>query len=248
MRTVNPALSPIPNVTAFGDSNTVYAQLIYDGVEQFSCLASSCKQTSPSSGASTWTCSDLNCTCPSAAAFCGGPGSKLNIGGTVNGLTGPLTVACDAPSGNGAHCGFQQDTLNLLFGSSGLQLDNCQFGECVRQNVIDTAEGISSPTTDGSHDLSTGVIAGLAVIGALVALVLGLFIVGFLARRKARHNGGNYVAKRGGVGVQWSNIYYTIPLIKVLGKTGKNKYLLQGVSGTVQPGTMMAILGPSGTN
>ena len=54
------------------------------------------------------------------------------------------------------------------------------------------------------------------------------------------------MAKRGGVGVQWSNVNFSIPLLKSLGITGKHKRILQDVSGIVQPGTMMAILGPSG--
>jgi hypothetical protein len=127
-RTINPSLTPIPNVTAFGSSNTVHATLIHRGVEQFSCLASSCSQTSPAQDASTWTCQDLSCKCISGSTFCGGS-PTLSIQSVINDLTGPLTVACDAPSGGTARCSFQQSTLNSLFGTSGLGLEGCSFGE-----------------------------------------------------------------------------------------------------------------------
>ena len=72
MRTLQSAFTPIPNTTAFGGDNTVYAQLWYDGVEQFYCEANSCTQDlGGGSGSADWTCSNLNCTCISGTSFCG---------------------------------------------------------------------------------------------------------------------------------------------------------------------------------
>jgi hypothetical protein len=55
-----------------------YAQLWYNGVEQFYCRADGCKQTinnatgSGGDAASTWVCPGLSCTCRPNTDFCGG--------------------------------------------------------------------------------------------------------------------------------------------------------------------------------
>lgn len=59
-----------------GGNGSAWAQLWYDGVEQFYCAAEGCVQTiSAGQGnlnASTWTCPTLTCHCRSGATFCGG--------------------------------------------------------------------------------------------------------------------------------------------------------------------------------
>ena len=58
-----------------------------------------------------------------------------------------------------------------VFGTVGLALNGCSFGECVRQNVIDGGGGnTAAPVEETSKSLSPGVIAGLAVLGAIVVL------------------------------------------------------------------------------
>lgn len=57
--------------------NLLWAQLWYNGTEQFFCEATGCNQTvaaSSDSGinASTWTCPKLSCECRSGTSFCGG--------------------------------------------------------------------------------------------------------------------------------------------------------------------------------
>lgn len=159
-----------------------------------------------------------------------------NLTSTINSLSGPLTIDCD----NTNTCHFQQPTLNSLFGSSGLGLQGCTFGECVTQAVIDSSNGTSTlGQTTGSSPLSSGVIAGLAVVGGLIGLGLAGVVWGWILQRAARKrlfDGGH----NGGVDVRWTNVSYFIR------SSGGDKTILDSVSGRVAAGELMAVLGPSG--
>ncbi|KAI9433892.1 hypothetical protein H4582DRAFT_2112687 [Lactarius indigo] len=257
LRTLNTSLTPQPNATSFGASGSAYVQLWYDGVEQFYCAAEGCTQSLLDSKGATWTCSSLQCTCRPGAAFCGG--GKLNLTNTIDSLTGELTIACDPLSTSGtASCSFQQSLLKSVFGTTGLSLTGCDFGECVRQGVIDTTSGTSSDASGHGNSLSGGVIGGLAAVGALIALALfGLFI-GWWTRRKQRRLGAAYIGegkgRHGGFAVEWSDVSYVVPRAGGSGsslrlggsKSLDDKVILDGINGRVEPGQLLGILGPSG--
>ncbi|KAJ2913577.1 hypothetical protein MD484_g6845, partial [Candolleomyces efflorescens] len=258
-RTLDPNLSPAPGKTSFGASGTVVAQLFYDGVEQFYCQSNTCVQSVQND--TNWKCQNLQCTCRSGTTFCGGvPASNLT--GAINGLGGSLEIDCGAvdPSTGTATCHFIQSTLQSLFGSAGLVLNGCSFGECVRQSVIDAGGGSSTgsePTTE-STTLSGGVIAGLVVVGVLVFLALSLLAFGLWRQRVARRDGYSDIGKAR-VSVSWTNLSYTVPggsknrILGIFGNRKKDanganedKAILDNITGTVRAGQMMAILGPSG--
>ncbi|TFK70356.1 hypothetical protein BDN72DRAFT_818822 [Pluteus cervinus] len=256
LRTLQPSLTPSPNDTSFGSAGTVYAQLMYAGEEQFYCQADSCAQTLGSgSGSSDWNCQNLKCTCRTNTTFCGGVPST-DLTGAIDPLDGTLEIECaaiNATTGTST-CHFKQTTLNALFGQNGLVLGGCMFGECVAQNVIDTGSNLASAGGEGSAGLGSGVIAGLAVVGALVLLAVLLLILGLRKQRLARRKVTDEVVGRK-IGLQWSDVSYTIPAEKSSGLFGGSsskgagegdKAILDCVSGTLAPGQMMAILGPSG--
>lgn len=260
LRTLNTSLTPEPNSTSFGPSGTVYAQLWYDGVEQFYCTAGGCSQSVLKSSSATWSCSGLQCTCRRGTAFCGG--GSLNLTDTINSLDGNLTISCDPLSASGtASCSFQQSVLQSLFGSSGLSLSGCTFGECVRQGVIDSQGSTSSSSGGGGDSLGGGVIAGLAVVGVFIALALLGFLIGWWSRKKQRRLGASYFAdgkgQHGGFAVQWSGVSYFVPRaygskgwLRSRGSrvSGDDKIILDGISGRVEPGQLLGILGPSGAS
>lgn len=234
----------------------MFAQLFYDGVEQFYCNANSCTQDLPSStpGASNWQCSNLQCTCVPNATFCGS--GSTNLTSAIDNLGGTLSIECGVVgnSTNSATCYFKQATLQSLFGANGLGLNGCIFGECVRQYAIDTAEGSSSSaSSQASKSLSSGVIAGLAVVCALAILSLLLLACGLRTQRLARKSAASF--ERTSVAVEWSHLSYVIPserqgvlpsLRRRGGSKNDDKVILDSVSGSVRPGQMMAVLGPSG--
>jgi len=255
LRTLNPSLTPIPNATAFGPGGSAYAQLFYAGVEQFYCYADSCTQDTKQ-GSADWNCQNLQCTCRPKTTFCGG--GQLDLTGAINSLNGTLIISCGTVdvSTNTATCQFKQSTLQSLFGSQGLTLNGCSFGECVRQSVIDTAgNATSTGNQTGKAPLNGGVTAGLAVVGSLAFFALLLLVYGMIMQRKIRKGGSSDLAGIQ-VGVEWSSISYTVPgsghgLFKRPGKSGlanvtNDKTVLDNVTGKVPAGSMMAILGPSG--
>jgi len=243
----------MPNITSLPTPNTVAAQLFYDGMEQFFCTADSCAQSITDTNPSVWECQNLKCTCITNATFCGG---STNLTSTINKLGGAVTVTCDGNS----TCSFGQSLLNSLFGSNGLRLSPCTIGECVRQSAIDgTSNSTTSSPTKESNGLSAGVIAGLAVVGGLIGITLFSFLLGWLSQRKARKVAPNSLAKRGGYPLEWNDITYVIPRgsaglrrFRRNNKDGQattdDKVILDNVSGRVDPGQMMAILGPSGAH
>ncbi|KAF8839854.1 hypothetical protein BDN67DRAFT_931344 [Paxillus ammoniavirescens] len=248
LRTYNASLSPLHNISGTAlspdGSLAVYAQLFYAGVEQFSCIATQCTQSSTNT-TDTWTCSNLQCDCIANTTFCGGS-SSANLAGALNTLTGTLTIVCDTTN----TCHFQQQILNTLFGSSGLAMENCVFGECVTQAVIDSANGTTSSSQSGaSQPLGGGVIAGLAVVCGLIAIGAAAVVWGWVLQRSARKRpfDGD---QSGGVAVRWSDVSYFV------GPSGASVFsrrsnvaettILDGVSGHIPAGELMAILGPSG--
>ena len=270
-----------------GGNGTAWAQLWYDGVEQFYCSAEGCTQaitTGTGANGSTWTCPTLKCHCRSGATFCGGGTTvclsplpshhqaniqtvSQDLSGPINGLTGPLEVSCPDKS----TCQFKQSFLQLLFGSSGLELSSCVHGECVQQYVVDGNLGIVDQIVSTSAGLSGGVIAGLAVVGAIVLAIIALIIWAFLARRKARKGmrTDGEIPKSGGVGIAWTGVGYEVkPVIggklakaywwmkgsekskgaDEAGRVGPNggKVVLRDCGGQLPAGGFCCILGPSG--
>ena len=183
----------------------------------------------------------------------------MDLTGIINTLTGTLGISCGAPSAqnNTATCAFKQDTIQQVFGSGGLMLSGCAFGECIAQSVIDTLSGnstTSNSTNSGGSSLSGGVIAGLAVVGGLIGLALLFLVLGWLSQRRARKGGASGLHPTGGVTVEWADVSYFVPQPtsgfslrrRNGGDLGNQKVVLDNVSGRVVPGEMMAILGPSG--
>ncbi|KAF9063699.1 hypothetical protein BDP27DRAFT_1393878 [Rhodocollybia butyracea] len=251
IRTLNPSLSPIPNVTSFGSAGSLFAQLFYEGEEQFYCEADSCTQDT-----NNWTCQNLACVCRTNTTFCGGV-PQTNLTGTIDTLSGTLEIDCGDidNSTQQATCGFKQSTIDSLFGSSGLVLNGCSFGECLSQSVLDsnsTNSATSSTTGSTRASLGGGVIAGLAVVGGLLLAAVLFLLLGWFVQRRARRSGHDLKGS-GNVAVKWSNVSYVVQtstnnLWKKRSSSGysDDKVILDSVSGHVLPGQMMAILGPSG--
>lgn len=168
-------------------------------------------------------------------------------------------------------CSFKQSFLQALFGAQGLELSSCVHGECVQQYVVDQALGIVTSTSSGSG-LSGGVIAGLAVVGAILLALIILIIWGIFSRKKARRGmrTDGVLPKSGGVGIAWSGVGYEVkPIVgghrmakaywwlkgseekSVADETGQigphgGRVILRDCGGHLPPGGFCCILGPSG--
>ncbi|PVG02199.1 hypothetical protein CPB86DRAFT_780630 [Serendipita vermifera] len=146
LRNLDPSNTLAANVSSFGDSGSLLAQLWFNGEEQFYCSANFCTQDA-SNNPSDWKCHNLRCACHEKAKLCG-INPTISLSTTINGLNGDLEIKCSAGANGSTQCAFLQDTIQSIFGSSGLLMEDCQFGECVTQSVIDSASGSSeNPTT-----------------------------------------------------------------------------------------------------
>lgn len=263
--------------SAFGGDNTTFAQLWYSPQassfpqEQFYCGADSCTQTNDTASSEiNWSCNNLKCTCLSGAAFCSDP---LDLTQIINGLGGTLDIDCSA---NGTSCNFKQETLNSLFGQSGLALSGCTFGECVSSRVVQ-AFSSDGQMTSNTNDLSGGVIAGLAVVGVIVLAIVALLILGLLAQKKARRGGAKHLEDSEPAGLSWSGVGYALPSTRRIqasilrhrekgasslgtdentageksiytssASSKSGKVILDNITGSLPYGGFMAIMGPSG--
>lgn len=133
-----------------------------------------------------------------------------------------------------------------------------------------TLTGTSNGNGGGSS-LSGGVIAGLAVLGAIVALLLGLLGVGFVTQRRARRNVREREALLSAsndktpsldpsayapIGLQWNNLSYSLPSAfafspsRIFQSSSRHAHdgrtILPSLSGSIPGGTFTSILGPSG--
>ncbi|ETS60523.1 hypothetical protein PaG_05371 [Moesziomyces aphidis] len=225
-------------------------------------------------GSSLWTCSSLQCYCIPGTTMCGK--GQLDLSPVINQLNGTLTMPCDYldPANPTAvsHCAFRGELLNNFLGSQGLPLDQCQFGSCITQAELDTfwATGSGESSSNGSRSgLSNAVIAGLVILGVAVAAIAALLLIGLWQQRKARRLPKGAIAEP--LGLQWYNLTYAVPDTSVglrrrkptpsaeqLAETvpstpfhassasGGDLTVLRNSSGRIEPGCMVAVLGPSG--
>lgn len=195
--------------------------------------------------------SPFRCTCIPGTAFCGG--GDIDLANTINGLSGTISVTCDAA---GTSCAFKQSVLQTLFGSNGLSLSGCKHGECVRaSNIATISASLSTSSIGGGNSLSPGVIGGLVVLGGIVLSLLALLGLGFVSQRKARRQPINLAdvdedKAAGAAGVRWGALGYALPAPArswIPGRPRRNgRIILDNLGGNVEGGQLCAILGPSG--
>ncbi|KAG8830307.1 hypothetical protein FRC18_008288 [Serendipita sp. 400] len=251
VRNLDSSKALAPDVTSFGPTKSVFAQLWYEGEEEFFCTAENC-DANDGDTSSDWTCHDLKCNCRTNATFCGAV-PATSIKNVIDTLKGDLQIKCSNQDDGTISCSFLQETINSVFGSAGLPMSNCQLGECVAQSVIDsTTNPTSTAASSTKSELSGGVVAGLAVVGVLILGFMAMFLWGWIVQRKARQSAGSTTIKSGGVTLRWSAINYSVPTSHsgLFKKSKANavgeRHILNDLYGEVRPGELLAILGPSG--
>ncbi|SPO30326.1 related to ADP1 - ABC transporter [Ustilago trichophora] len=227
-------------------------------------------------GSSLWTCTSLQCYCIPGTAMCGKGQLDLspvinNLNGT---LTMPCDYADPNNATATSHCAFRGELLNNFLGQEGLPLENCQFGSCVTQSELDTFYATGSgegDSQDSSSSLSSAVIAGLVILGVAVAAIAGLLLFGLWQQRRARQLPKG--AGRGPLGLGWESLNYSVPTKRGLRRhatksessqlaevvpssdfsdsvehldSASSLTVLRNSSGRIDPGRMVAVLGPSG--
>jgi ABC-type multidrug transport system ATPase subunit len=130
------------------------------------------------------------------------------------------------------------NVITSIFGDETILLD-CDAGECLHKSEV---PGYKRPVKTINKPLIAGVIAGCSLF--IVAVVLGLW---WVSRRANQRRGEIYLsddddealrilAEHKPAALHFSDVSYAL----------NGKKILEGVRGSVSPGQVMAIMGPSG--
>ncbi|GAB1517059.1 hypothetical protein RhiTH_000102 [Rhizoctonia solani] len=211
LRTLDPTLSPSPNVTSFGTAGSAFAQVFYDGVEQFYCQAGGCKQT-VGNDTTDWACESLKSLGIAPEVTTAG-GESLS-GGVIAGLAviGVIILAV---------------AILVAWG--------CLLQRRARatRNEKQTASG----RRVGVEWKNVYYVVYPSGSGSLLPF-------GGLRRRNAVPVGSTSVVELHDL--EGSGGEKPLPSLPSSANHVKSKTLLSGLSGSVRPGQMLAILGPSG--
>ncbi|KAJ3370057.1 hypothetical protein HDU91_006612 [Kappamyces sp. JEL0680] len=206
---------------------SILATMWLANTPQFSCTGQKCSQTfNANQTQTTWKCSDIKCICQPGTLMCGG--SPVDISGVVNSANGLMGVTCSDPQ----TCNLDLDFIKGIF-PNGINLMNCDHGECVDEFATPSSADVSTPGID-----SFGIVI-ITVLGSLIVIGEAFIIWGLVDRRKKRALPVPLDAP--GLPVSFDKISYSV------GGVMKRKEILSEISGIVSPGELLAIMGPSGS-
>ncbi|BGP14521.1 hypothetical protein JCM10213_005190 [Rhodosporidiobolus nylandii] len=220
-------------------------------VESFYCGLSNCSATFQAGyerNSTEYNCEKVECSCIPGRMLCGEDGSVDISDFLTEEIKGPGKFS----SRTGEQSIFEEPAMNQLindiFGDTHITLQ-CKSGECLRAGDV---PGFVRPPKPNSR---TWVI--VSVVTVVGVLLLGLFLFWYLGRGSTAVDysffGGRIRLPTNGSGdggaakslledhipaaLQFSDLSYTLP-------TGRR--VLDSISGAVQPGEIMAVLGASG--
>ncbi|KAI5803882.1 hypothetical protein EDC01DRAFT_686992 [Geopyxis carbonaria] len=221
-------------------------QFWVDQIEAFFCGLEECQwelKTQHDRNITEYSCKKVECECIPGRTLCGEAGS-IDLGEFLKEeITGPASFSCDSSKSNDK-CMFSEPNMNSIitsiFGDETILL-NCDSGECIHKSQV---PGYSRPIKTINKPLIAGVIAGCALL--VVVVVLGMW---YLSRRAAQRRGLGPIhlpededdalkllTEHKPAALHFNKISYELA----------GKQILNDVQGAVNPGQIMAIMGPSG--
>jgi ABC-type multidrug transport system ATPase subunit len=157
-------------------------------------------------------------------------------------IRGPASFECDS-SRKGDECHFSEPEMNNMikdvFGDPMIYL-KCDSGECLHKTQV---PGYTRPIKKINKPLIAGVIAGVSLL--VVAAALGIYYYSRKVNRQAGlgpihldedDEGSKLMTDHQPAALQFENISYNV----------NGKQILTNIIGSVKPGEVMAIMGPSG--
>jgi ABC-type multidrug transport system ATPase subunit len=188
-------------------------------------------------------CENIKCACIPDRMLCGEAGS-IDIGDFLKeSIKGPAefrSISGGKESGSVFSEPAMNDLISSIFGDESIFLQ-CDTGECLYQTEV---PGYERPVKKINTPLIAGVIASVALF--IVAVVL---IIWYLVHRAERNRYGaihlsddeedenaKLLADHKPAALMFENVAYTL----------NGKQILSGISGSVHPGELMAIMGASG--
>ncbi|GAA5855775.1 hypothetical protein JCM8547_000351 [Rhodosporidiobolus lusitaniae] len=220
-------------------------------VESFYCGLSNCSATFEAGydhNSTVYNCEQVECACIPGRMLCGEDGSVDISDFLTEEIKGPGKFS----SRTGEQSVFEEPAMNQLindiFGDTHITL-KCASGECLRASDV---PGFVRPPKPNSR---TWVI--VSIVSVVTILLLGLFLFWYLGRgstaveysflggrirlpmngHDAGDAGKSLLEDHIPAALQFSDLSYDLP-------TGRR--VLDSISGAVQPGEIMAVLGASG--
>jgi len=223
-------------------------QFWVDQRESFYCSLDGCEwkaEATDTKNTTSYRCENAHCKCIPGRLLCGSENS-IDISDFLDQeIKGPATFSSLRTEGGSREDGskFSEPAMNGLissvFGDESITL-RCNSGECLYKTEV---PGYERPIKKINTPLIAGVIAGCALF--VVAVILLVF---FLSRRSARRYGpihlgddeeeenAKLMADHKPAALYFENVSYHL----------KGKQILSGVTGSVHPGELLAIMGASG--
>jgi len=240
-----------PQVTFTCDkpSATCGFQFWIGAVESFYCGLSDCSSSIVLTYDSNYTqydCPTMECSCIPGKMLCGENGSVDISEFLTEEIKGPVKFSTRTGEGSKFEEPAMNQLINDIFGDTFITLD-CHAGECMRASE---APGFVRPPKPNDR---RWVVASVAIVGAVI--VLGLLAFWFLGRAAS---GVKYSLLGGRIrlpsdddgptsksltddhipaALQFADLTYTLP---------SGKVVLDRITGEVNPGEVMAVIGASG--
>jgi ABC-type multidrug transport system ATPase subunit len=209
--------------------------------ESFYCALDTCKSSikyGHDANSTFYDCENIKCSCITGRMLCGEDGSVDISDFLTESIRGPATFSCKT----GAGCKFREPEMNNLindiFGDPYITLE-CGSGECLHYTQV---PGYQKPTRPDNRKMVafSAAAAGLIFVIASAALwYIGRtqpMKEGLGQIRLPEDEAARLMAEHIPASLYFSDISYSI----------RNRPILEGITGSVKPGQILAIMGASG--
>ncbi|KAF8910449.1 hypothetical protein CPB84DRAFT_1763710 [Gymnopilus junonius] len=210
-------------------------------VESFYCALDECTSTTTpgySTNSTVYDCAKIQCKCVPGRFICGENGSVDISDFLTEEIKGPAKFSCKSGQG----CRFEEpamnDLIDQMFGDPYITL-MCEGGECLHYSQV---PGYVPPPKPDNR-----LWVGLSVAGALLFVLLSFLILWYSGRsnkgsdlgqiRLPENETTKLMTEHIPASLHFSDLTYTLP---------SGQRILSSISGSVQPGQVLAIMGASG--
>ncbi|KAF8519557.1 hypothetical protein JB92DRAFT_3141717 [Gautieria morchelliformis] len=230
-----------PQVTFSCDKPSAACQFQFwiGQIESFYCALDTCQidlETGYDTNVTKYGCQEMRCNCIPGRMMCGEEGS-LDIGDFLKeGIKGPASFTCTTGTG----CKFEEPSMNQLindiFGDAYITL-TCEGGECLHYTQVPGYQRPPKPNRTIWVALSA---AGAGLIFLIASA--GLWYIGrarsdnFGQIRLPENEASKLMADHVPASLHFSSLSYTLG----------SRTILDGITGHVKPGQVLAIMGASG--